>query len=179
MWWNGLKQCVLTIGACAAITGCGADGGEDEETSEPVETESEALASSACPKRATAGKYVLCVRTSKTQTEWLYVYDRAGSLARKMEATTSQRDDGAGDSLTCKGRRQLWAFQRETSSGLENYFGFGTRQACQNQGIHAYPYVGRQYDSHGCVRIRRDDSVWLAENVAPALKTGRIFVHIE
>lgn len=167
----------IALFVASMTMGCAAE--DDEADTEPVAEDSETLATATCPKRATAGRWVLCVTTSKTGREWLTVYDRSGAEVRKFEVTTSQRDEGRDDSLTCKGKLQLWAFQSETSSGLKNYFGFGTSKRCQNQGIHYYPYVGRTYDSHGCVRVRWDDSEWLRENVAPALKSGRIHLFIE
>lgn len=179
-----VRLCALASAvSITSLAGCASSTEEDEDTEGAVGTASDEATSDSCPRKAPSGSYALCVWTSPNGPEYMNVYGSRG-LLKTFEVTTSNVDsDGSAtsDGITCTGRRQLIAFTPLTSKKLENFFLFGPNATCREsgQGLHFYPKVGAGYDSHGCVRVNREASNWLAENVAPKVQGGKaVYIYV-
>ena len=166
--WVGTAFTLLTSGCAVA-----SDEDDDADVEDVGET-AEAVVSG-CPSKATSGTYVLCVWKSKKGREKLTVFNRTGRAVKTGEVTTSNVDTGAGDSITCTGKHRLGAFQRFTSHQLENFF---LIEGCGEQGVHYYDEVGKNADSHGCVRVKRPMTDWLRVHLSEKVDDQVIFIHI-
>ncbi len=137
-------------------------------------------ASGGCSSVSGRAKYIVCVDVS-SQRAWLRRVTSGvvgTTVIGPYTVTTSRYDSGVGDSLTRQGHFVAYNAMRYSITGLEYFIRF-----YNGQGLHAYPYVGAGYDSHGCVR----QTYWVARELYRRLVTGsegnlvaagRVEVHI-
>ncbi len=116
-----------------------------------------AAAASGCSSVSGRARYVVCVDiSSQTATLRRVTNGRVGSTVIGPYMITSSRVvTSTNDSITRQGHFLAYGAQRITyKKRLEFFIEF-----YNGQGLHAYPYVGPGYDSHGCVR----EQYWAAQ----------------
>ena len=129
-------------------------------------------------------QYVICVDTTAQVGSVRSASN--GKIGEKVlgafTVTTSRKDsDGPnsnGDTITAEGHFMAGTPQKKTSIGLVQYIPFHGAQ-----GIHAYPNVGLEFDSHGCVRVTQEtsDAIWVllvAGEAGDLVSAGLVEFHI-
>ncbi len=136
-----------------------------------------------CPVVNRATERVICVdRHARTGTVFAAEDGKLGAkLYGPFELTPSlvdsdgpfNSDGGIDDTVTVTRSWKMHDCQRTSSTGLQYYCEF-----YRGQGIHYYPYVGPNYDSSGCLRVKMTTAVWLWNDLEVSGRVDRGVVEV-